>query len=161
MHAGWNISGAKERYLKYENAGDKFVSRLVCGLKPSSPEFAISPPYFETKKKTEEKEVSYFLIDIFGYEFISDSILRMLVRIMRAIIAFRYSWIKSNMPASNHFFPSAVFDHLSSSLIKISKAKNLWNKTDNKTNSTGIPPYVTILNMLEAIRTSQDGVCVC
>ena len=31
-----------------------------------------------------------------------------------------------------------------------------WNKTDKTTTFTGNPPHVTILTMLEAIRTSQD-----
>ena len=115
MRAGWTISGTKERYLKYENAGDQFMRRLVCGLNPSSPEFAISPPYFETTNKSEEKEVPDFFIDIFGYEFISDSSLRMLVRMIFATIALHYGWIKSNMHANNPFFSSAVFAHLSPS----------------------------------------------
>ena len=56
-----------------------------------------------------------FFIDIFGYEFISDSSLRMLVRMIFATIAFHYGRIKSNMHANNPFFSSAVFAHLSPS----------------------------------------------
>ena len=51
----------------------------------------------------------------------------------------------------------SVFSHLSPSLINLSTAKFPWNKTDNTPNLTGIPPHVTILTMLEAIRKSQDG----
>ena len=32
-----------------------------------------------------------------------------------------------------------------------------WNKTDKTPNYTGIPPHVTILTTLEAIRTYQDS----
>ena len=55
------------------------------------------------------------------------------------------------------FVSSAVFSHLYPSLIKISTAKLPWNKTDNTPTFTGVPPHVTILTMLEAIRTYQDG----
>ena len=54
-------------------------------------------------------------------------------------------------------FYSAIFDHISPSLIKIPTKKLPWNKTDKTPNFTGIPPHVTILTTLEAIRTSQDG----
>ena len=43
-------------------------------------------------------------------------------------------------------------------MIKLSTAKSPWNKTDKTPNFTGIPPHVTILTMLEAIRTSQNGI---
>ena len=51
LRAGWKISCAKELCLEYENYGDQFMSRLVCGLNSSSPEFTISPPHFETTNK--------------------------------------------------------------------------------------------------------------
>ena len=54
-------------------------------------------------------------------------------------------------------FFSAVFDHLSTYLVNISTAEFPWNKTDKTPTFTGIPPHVNISTMLEAIRTSQDG----
>ena len=38
-----------------------------------------------------------------------------------------------------------------------SNSKIPWNKTDKTPTFTGIPPHVTILTMLESIRTYQDG----
>ena len=88
--------------------------------------------------------MSYFFIDIFEYELISDGSLRILLIMMLDKIDLHYGWIKSTMHANNHFFPSAVFAHLSPSLIKISTAKFPWNKTDKKPTLTGITPHVTI-----------------
>ena len=51
---------------------------------------------------------------------------------------------------------SDVLDHISPYLIKLSTSKFPWNKTDNTPTFTGIPPHVTILTILEAIRISQD-----
>ena len=42
-------------------------------------------------------------------------------------------------------------------MIKLSAANFPWNKTDKTPTFTGIPPHISILTMLEAIRTSQDG----
>ena len=56
-------------------------------------------------------------------------------------------------------FPhSSFFAHLYPSLIKIPTKTFPWNKTNKTPTFTGIPPYVTILTMLEAIRTPQDRV---
>ena len=55
------------------------------------------------------------------------------------------------------FLNSAVFVHLSPSLVNISTKKVPWNKTDKTPTFNGITPHVTILTMLEAIKTSQDG----
>ena len=57
----------------------------------------------------------------------------------------------------SNFFSSAVFCHFSSPLIKFSSEKSPWDKVDKTPTFTGTPPPdVTILTMLEAIRTSQD-----
>ena len=59
---------------------------------------------------------------------------------------------KSNLSSSY------IFAQLSASLIMISREKFTWNKTDKTPTFTGIPPHVTFLTMLEAIRESQEGV---
>ena len=43
-------------------------------------------------------------------------------------------------------------------MINISTDKFSWNITDKAPTFTGIYPNVTILTMLEAIRTSQEGI---
>ena len=51
----------------------------------------------------------------------------------------------------------SFFYHFSPSLINLSTEKCPWNKPYKTPTFTGIPPNVTILTMLEVIRTSQDG----
>ena len=58
---------------------------------------------------------------------------------------------------SKSFFSSAVFAHLSLSLIKLSTETFPWNKTYKTPTSNGITLFITILTMLEAISTYQDG----
>ena len=54
-------------------------------------------------------------------------------------------------------FYSAVFAHLSPYFFKLLTEKARWNKTYKAPTFTGVTPHVTILTILEAIRTSQDG----
>ena len=54
-------------------------------------------------------------------------------------------------------FSSSFFSQLYPSLINLSKAKFTWNITDKTSTFTCIPPNLTVLTMLEAIRTSRDS----
>ena len=46
LRARWTIQRVKERYLKYENAGNELVGRKLTGIPPTSCEFGVSPPNF-------------------------------------------------------------------------------------------------------------------
>jgi hypothetical protein len=45
--AGWALGGSRDKYIKYEAAGDQFLGRTLCGLDPLSITFSISPPFFD------------------------------------------------------------------------------------------------------------------
>ena len=53
LRAGWSVGRVKERYLKYENAGDELVGRTLTGIPPTSCKFGISPVYFDNNKTNE------------------------------------------------------------------------------------------------------------
>jgi hypothetical protein len=42
--AGWALGGLREKYIKYETAGDQFLDTTLCGLNPLSVSFSVSPP---------------------------------------------------------------------------------------------------------------------
>jgi hypothetical protein len=44
---GWKMGGVMDRYLRFEDAGDQFLGRIVAGLPLDSPDFSLLPPYFE------------------------------------------------------------------------------------------------------------------
>ena len=67
LRAGWTIGRVKERYLKYENAGDELVGRTLTGIPPTSYEFGISPVYFSTTE-TNEIQVADFTCLVFPIE---------------------------------------------------------------------------------------------
>ena len=60
------------------------------------------------------------------------------------------------MISKSSFFYSTVFYHFSPPLIKLPTEIFPWDRADKTPTLTGIPPHITILTMLEAIRTSQD-----
>ena len=41
------MGGVKDKYLKYEAAGDRYVGRYASGLNQLSKEFAVTPAYFD------------------------------------------------------------------------------------------------------------------
>ena len=44
--AGWKMGGTRDKYIKYENAGDQFLGRTLTGLSSLNKSFSISPPFF-------------------------------------------------------------------------------------------------------------------
>ena len=55
IRAGWSLGRVKERYLKYEVAGDKVVGRNLTGTPPilQTSEFDISPAHYHNDTKIE------------------------------------------------------------------------------------------------------------
>ena len=45
--AGWALVGSRDKYIKYEAAGDQFLSHTMCGFDPLSITFSVSPPFFD------------------------------------------------------------------------------------------------------------------
>ena len=46
LRACWSL-GVKDRYLRHDSAGDRYLGRALAMLPISQKEFAVSPPYFE------------------------------------------------------------------------------------------------------------------
>ena len=56
IRAGWKISKVLSKYLSMENAGDHFCGRVVAGLNPHLPEFAVLPPRFKKDLSAEDQK---------------------------------------------------------------------------------------------------------
>ncbi len=46
VRAGWTMGKVRDRYIRYEAAGDQHVGRVVAGLDVLNAKFACTPPYF-------------------------------------------------------------------------------------------------------------------
>ena len=67
LRASWTAYRVKERYLKYENAGDEIVGCTWIGILPTSCDVGISPVYF--KRTTENsKDIDEFASLVFPIE---------------------------------------------------------------------------------------------
>ena len=44
---GWKLGGSRDKYIKFESAGDQFLGRTLCGLNSLQIQFACSPPFFD------------------------------------------------------------------------------------------------------------------
>ena len=61
--AGWKLGGSRDKYIKYESAGDQFLGRTVCGLDSTGMEFSVSPPFFDMTAE-ELMLLDRFLMDV-------------------------------------------------------------------------------------------------
>ena len=50
LRGGWSLGRVKERYLKYEVAGDELVGRTLTGISPTSTQFGISPVFLSLQQ---------------------------------------------------------------------------------------------------------------
>jgi hypothetical protein len=156
LRAGWAISGSKERYLKYENAGDQFVSRMVCGLNANSYEFAISPPYFETESDEDTNRINTFFERTYPDLNFSPN-MALLAKMYLASICYHHDWFVQQADVTNPFLASLCFNNISPPLRQLAVVKYPWSKTAQTPSFTGIPPHVTMLTMLKKVSDSQDA----
>ena len=43
--AGWKLGGTRDKYIKFENAGDQYLGCVLCELNCLMMEFSVSPPF--------------------------------------------------------------------------------------------------------------------
>jgi len=114
LRAGWTIGRVKERYLKYENAGDELVGRtLLTGIPPTSCEFGISPLYFcSSPNETDYNNLSeIFLSMVFPIE---NTKLKCLCKQLLACTIYHEEWIVENSPCDSLLLNSGYFSFVAS-----------------------------------------------
>lgn len=156
LRAGWTISGAKERYLKFEGAGDQFVSRVASGLDPTTKNFAVSPAYFEASNNDDEANIQGFFTRLYGAHIGVDRKVMHLCRMLLASIAYHYDWFMVESHPLNPFRVSTCAANLLPSIRSLAMIRYPWNKTEHTPHVTGIPPHVSIMTMLEVIISKQE-----
>ena len=57
MRGGWEIGQVLDRYLRYSEAGDEFVGRVISGLPLSEAAFTAPPPHFKPMNAAEQQEL--------------------------------------------------------------------------------------------------------
>ena len=58
LRAGWTLGTVQDTYVRYEEAGDQYVGRVVAGLPSDEPDFAVLCPTFVTNTGQERDLVN-------------------------------------------------------------------------------------------------------
>ena len=109
--AGWTIGGTRDKYIKFENAGDQFLGRVLCGLNSLTKEFSISPPFFLLQEQ-ELEQVDELLRDhvVGGYQ-VTAALFEVL-RMCFASIVYHHHHMSEHMHGRNCFCSHPLMNSL-------------------------------------------------
>ena len=156
--AGWKMGGTRDKYIKFENAGDQHLGRVLSGLNPLSIDFSLTPPFFDVENEMEMVEIDRFLRSrIENSENISDKTFT-LVRYCFASLCFHCEFLKSVLEPSSRIRTSPLFINVPADIIAKAKAINYKDAIGHKCapRLTGIPPHIVILNNLSGLTDRLD-----
>ena len=165
VRCGWVMGGVKDKYLKYEAAGDQFVGRCATLLDLLSKAFAISPPYFdfsvskdrvihtpEEALALEDKLILFLKERIPNYDCVRPATIA-LSRMMLASVCFHYKYLKTTLAATSAFRASPIFRNIPDDLLTHCRISYPWDKTSYTPTFTGLPPHVLLFAENEEIKT--------
>ena len=136
LRAGWVMPGVTGTYMRYESAGDQFVGRVVSGLPPNSPLFALLPPFFRESNTL-----------------VSDSVKQVFPNIPNsrigafclASLVYHRDYLRETLPREHPLFTNILWTS-SAMLSQLSQIVDCrLFKTGDPISATGIPPHVSIL----------------
>ena len=160
LRAGWTLGSVKERYLRYDNAGDEVVGRTLTGISPSTSEFAISPVYFN--ENTDTKYIDNMCNYVFPQ---ANTKLLGLIKTLLATFIFHEKWTTSSTPAESPLMHSLYFAFVDPTEERESYVEwSLpWHKKKCCPILTGIPMHCVLLNKMDLMLKMQQtlpGLCV-
>ena len=155
--AGWKMGGTRDKYIKFENAGDQYLGRILCGLDPLSPSFASSPPFFDAQSNEDKKKVDDFIKSrLENAANISDGLFAV-VRYCFASLCYHYQFLTNILQPTSRIRTSAMFMNIPEDILKMAKVFTYKQVNDALPGSTaprmtGIPPHVVVLNNLNEVK---------
>ena len=105
IRCDWSIGGVQDRYLRYENAGDQFLGRVVAGLPMDKPEFAILPPHF---LNDHDEDVQHLMSVLFK-KLLNKPHLYPVLSLCLASLVFHSDWLIENLPKKHPLFTCDLF----------------------------------------------------
>jgi hypothetical protein len=106
--AGWSLGGTRDKYIKYENAQDQFLGRVLCGLNVLGPEFSTSPPFFDVTAD-ELMDIDLKLREVIPNGHTMSASTYEVLRMCYASIVFHYDWLNDVLHPSHKFRSHPVF----------------------------------------------------
>ena len=149
--AGWKMGGTRDKYIKFENAGDQFLGRVLTGLNPVSSDFALSCPYFDTKTDEQKKRLDFHIKSRLGLkDSISDELLGV-IRYCFASVCYHFKFLSQVLQPTSQIKTAPLLMNIPEDILKLAKVDSYHEAMSNDTapRLTGIPPHVIILNQIQ------------
>jgi hypothetical protein len=109
--AGWKMGGTRDKYIKYESAGDQFLGRTLSGLSSLVKEFSVSPPFFNLPAG-ELASVDLFLrSNVVGGGDITAKTFEV-ARMCFASVVYHQTYLKEKLDAKHKFRSHPFMAHL-------------------------------------------------
>lgn len=109
--AGWKMGGSRDKYVKYESAGDQFLGRVLCGLNPLVQEFAISPPFFNLCPE-ESTEVENLLMSFVVGGAVVPAVTFEVLHMCFACVVYHHNFLINHLHPNNRFRAHPAMSHL-------------------------------------------------
>lgn len=150
LRAGWALPGVQGTYMRYEAAGDHYAGRTVCGLPPTDPDFALLPPFFETRTS----EIDGVIAECFPN--LPPNLMRV-AEFCLASVVYHREFLRATMHKDHPLFFTTLFrTNKVNSLAPLVVCR--LGRPSDKITATGIPPHVTLLLKIKAMTDSVKDI---
>ena len=109
--AGWTIGGTRDKYIKYENAGDQFLGRTLAGLNSLKQEFSISPPFFHLEEKNKDNVDVLLRSNLVGGRRCSSAMFEVLQMCLASVI-YHKNFLDRTLNEKHRFWSHPLFNSL-------------------------------------------------
>lgn len=164
IRCGWVMGGVKDRYLKYEGAGDQYVGRCASGLDQLSKEFAISPAYFDhshiedemERLATKRKVTEWIEARLTNKANISPETGHLILMAF-ASLCYHRKYLETNLAQESCLRASAFFKDVPDDIMKCAQVRCPWKRTEYTPKATGVPPHVLVMAEFEELKEKFDS----
>ena len=151
LRAEWTLGRVKERYLKYEVAGDELVGRTLTGIPPTTGEFGVSPVYVIPDANDK------FIDQLCSFVFPKPGKNGPLIRAMIATFIYHELFTLRMLHPSSplHYVSYFQFATTDVNRMKYVETSLPWENKKGCPALTGIPIHCALLNKLLQIHELQ------
>jgi hypothetical protein len=155
LRAGWKFPGVGDTYIKFQDAGDQYVGRMVSGLPFSTTRFAVLPPFFLNPPEAVNEAMLLAFPSIIGDGTLANNSanLKTIAAFALASLVFHSDFLKRTLPPFHPILHTPLFQH--PTLIETLKPSVVCRNynIDDPIVPTGLPSYVILLDETHRLRS--------
>ena len=150
----------KDKYIKYENAGDQFLGRTIAGLPITNKEFGIVAPHFDFSSI--ESNVEKFQAEVAVDKWISEQMpvaeveaqsksIFYLFKMSLASFTYHFDFLEAHLHTDCAIRYSDFFSELvpHGNCVRVAFP---WDKSKDTPEITGIPPHTVLLSEIKELK---------